>query len=138
LKKLVFIFASLMICGVSQASTISCAGDYLGYHFDVRANAVKSKLKGAVSVLITSVSTNQKSILTPTSSDISAHKYLRFSGQGPDGMGSLSADYDSNSGQYRGTLDARTSMGSAQVPVLCALSGRSLFSETQLDEEIVD
>jgi hypothetical protein len=134
LKKILIIFTSLFVGGISQASPIACVGDYFGYHFSLRANAVKNRVTGTIIVNITNATTNQKSVLKPTASDIRAGQYLRFSGTGRDGSGVLSATFDPGSKTYRGTLNAQTTLGNAQVPVICSMKSRALL-EQQFDQD---
>ena len=120
MKILILIGALLLASGWAQAAQIHCEGSYFFYHFVADATSSGNQVVGNIDVTV-SGGTDKQISMAVTSSDVEEGQYIHASAQGADGSGQLSADYDSDTKTYSGTLNANTTAGNANVDVVCTM-----------------
>jgi hypothetical protein len=123
MKKLLLSGACLLMAGTSQAAQIHCEGSYFFYHMVAEAESSGNQIVGDVMVTITGLSSPTTMALTPSSSDVREGQYIRATGESDKGSGQLATTYDAPSKTYLGTLKANTTMGNANVRVVCTMTG---------------
>ena len=123
MKKLLLSGALLLMAGTSQAAQIHCEGSYFFYHMTADAESSGNQIIGDVNVTVTGGSSPVTMALTPSTSDVREGQYIRATGQSDKGSGQLTTSYDASSKTYPGTLKANTTMGNANVRVVCTMTG---------------
>ena len=132
LVKASIVLAALWAAPLAQAGSIACAGNHLGYQFGVSTRTQGDRVVGNVNVAISQGGRAVKrSTLSPTASEIREDQYIRFSATGPDGSGTLNANYAG--GGYSGVLVAKTNWGTFNVNVNCRLSASTLDEDQLAD-----
>ena len=122
-KILALSFLSLSIASVSHAHQVVCDGNYAVYHFRFQAslNSSDTRIRNPINLVVTGAGQTRNFSFTATSSDIVAEHHIRAAGTSADGSGTLTADYDSGSEMYNGTLTAVTPDRTVNVSVRCGI-----------------
>lgn len=121
MKTLILTGALLLTGGLAHASAIHCEGSYFFYHFAADANTSGNQIVGNINVTV-SGGTDKQLSMAVTTSDVEEGQYIHAAAQSSDGSGQLTANYDSSAQSYSGTLNANTTMGNANVDVVCTMT----------------
>ncbi|HEX7676220.1 MAG TPA: hypothetical protein VF412_18740 [Bdellovibrio sp.] len=122
MKILLLTGASLLIGSMSYAAKLHCEGTYFFHKITADATVTGNQIVGDIVVKVNGGST-YTGVMHATASDVQEGRYIHATGEGKDGSGQLSADYNADSRTYDGELNASTSMGNANVDVSCTMTG---------------
>ncbi|WP_413294834.1 hypothetical protein ACLSU7_06960 [Bdellovibrio sp. HCB185ZH] len=133
MNKLFVIGALLLSGGLAQAGQIHCEGSYYWYNFKADATSSGNQIVGNILVTVSGGSSKQISMKV-TSSDVQEGRYIHATATSDDAAGRLTANFDSRSRTYRGTLEANTSEGNANVDVVCTMT-QGLYPQFDMSTE---
>ena len=134
MKKLALMLGAMMISGSAYAGNVACTGSYFGYKFDVAARTQGNKVRGDISINVTSPGGSQEpGTLKTSSSNIRPNQRIQMAGANEESQLTLDAPYSNR--QYRGRLQINSTRGNVGVDVTCTLTGN--FAE-DFETDIVE
>ncbi len=122
-----FLMMPILCSSYAHAGELNCAGDTMDYHFSVHANISGARVVGHINVVVTKSGRILRRAALPVVSSRISKRSLGFAAQDSVSRIAVSAAV-TGLGIYKGTLAAKSTEGSTQMPAVCSLRQGRLTS----------